>query len=254
MEHCTWLHSHRDPPGEGGRVYLGDEGCPRFLAGETFAAAANRLLGKGRAVTLVTPILTPRWVAPFERLLRAVTVPVEIVCNDAGALTLTGQTKHTAVVGRLLSRQCTDPAVAGFRKSVPDRAVAAWDGPALLRHQPPPDSLWERWQTPPVFSPGTLAAYRAAVGGPLRVEVDLPPQGLPDTGPDCAVTVHVSETLVAVRACGDCETCPAEAVSMGKTRAGVEILRRRNTIFYRGQIPDIPVWCDRVVSCAELAG
>lgn len=248
MEHCFWLTHPADPvPPNADRVYLGDEICPLTLE-PAFLLGVNSLLARGIAVTVVTPLLRQQNLPGFAALLGGLCQPVEIAVNDIGGLLLLRHSSHTPVLGRLFSRQHTDPAIAGFCTPQSPRTVWHGDGITRLTHIQPPSALWRHWQTPWIFSDAALALYRQHSSQPPRIEIDAVTQGFPANAPNADVTVHLSETLAAVCACNkNCSRCPTAAVPAGQTRAGVPLYRRRASLFYCLADGAVPPYVNRIV-------
>lgn len=249
IEICYWWREDSPLP-PNGRLYIGHEGCRRMLP-DVLLQQAMHLLSLGRRFSLVIPFLTPAIEADFPTFLRQLPPETEVVANDAGAFLLAVEAGFTPALGRLLSRQHTDPAIATFQTSTASRVVQTQNGPALLAHTPPPESLWTQWQTPPVFSAGTLEVFRRFVPGvPLRVEIDCPPHGLPEKGPMTPVTLHCGEAILSATPChaADCVACSPALRQAGYTRTGTQVLRRRNLYGYRTEQPEaLPAYVDRIV-------
>lgn len=249
IEICHWWREGVPLPATG-RLYIGHEGCQRMLQGEIPRQAAH-LSSLGRRFSVVVPFLTPTIEAAFPAFLGQLSPDAEVIVNDAGAFLLAAEAGFAPVLGRLLSRQHTDPAIATFQTPAPSRAVQTAEGPVLLTHSPPPMSLWTQWQTPPIFAEGMLAAFHRFVPGmPLRVEVDCPPHGLPEEGPGLPVTLHCGEAILSVLPCrpADCEDCFPAPRQAGHTRTGTPLVRWRNLYGYRTELPPIlPAYIDRIV-------
>lgn len=249
VEICHWWREDTPLPPTG-RLYIGHEGCGRILSEELIQRAAY-LSSLGRRCSVVIPFLTPDIEAAFPVFLRQLPPEAEVIVNDAGAFLLAAEAGVVPVVGRLLSRQHTDPAIATFQTPTVSRVVHSQAGPALLTHTPPPTSLWTQWQTPPIFSEGVLDAFRRfAPGISLRVEIDCPPHGLPESGPSVPVTLHCGEAILSILPCraADCEGCSPALQQAGHTRTGMPLVRRRNLFGYRTEQPPVlPAYVDRIV-------
>lgn len=249
VEICHWWREDTPLPPTG-RLYIGHEGCGRLLQEELSRQAAY-LSSLERRFSVVVPFLTPDIEATFPAFLRQLPLEAEVVVNDVGAFLLAAEAGFVPVLGRLLSRQHTDPAIASFQIPLASRVVQTPEGAALLTHTPPPESLWTQWQTPSIFSEGTLDAFRRLVPGmPLRMEIDHPPHGLPEKGPSTPVTLHCGEAILSVLPChqSDCENCSPCLRQAGQTRTGMPLVRRRNLYGYRTEQPSIlPAYIDRVV-------
>lgn len=249
MQHCYWPRRYDGPvPARFARVYLGEEGCGLFLSSQSFLRRVLALMEEGRAVTVVTPILTPEGERDLAVLLRALPVPTEVVAGDIGAFALIAKAGHIPIAGRLMSRQSTDPAIAGFARPQPPRTVLTADGPRRLEHRPPPNDLMEHFRTPPILSAGALQVLQALAGGPPRVELDAPPHGLPYSMPEnVTVSLHADECLLAVAACHGCADCPQEPAPAGATRTGTPLHRHKNLLLYPSGIPNPPQQADRLI-------
>jgi hypothetical protein len=262
VERCLWL----EPFGAADnlfteawdRVYIGDEGCGRFLSSPDFRARLRLLLASGVPVGIIAPVLTPDTEPLFKALLDELAEPLEVVVNDVGAYRMVGNSIHSRVLGRLLARQNTDPAIVQFLQPQAERQVLVEGEPALLRYAPPPDTLMRHFRTTPLFSdvaaagptargdaPVRTAAPAAATAGATaggdghartKVMLDFPPHGLPDTiPPQFSVLLSQDEVLVALLPCKDCATCPQTETKIGETRARVPLYRRRTTCYYKRQ-------------------
>ena len=249
MEHCYWPYQHGGSvPARFARVYLGEEGCGLFLSSPGFLRRVLALMAEGRAVTVVTPALTPQRERDLAALLQKLPAPTEVVAGDIGAFALIAQAGHIPIAGRLMSRQSTDPAIAGFTQTQQARVVQTADGPRRLEHRPPPDELMEHFCTPPILSAGSLQVLQSLAGGPPRVELDAPPHGLPQNFPqDISVSLHADECLLAVAACHGCEDCPQEPVPAGAARTGMPLHRHKNLLLYPVSIPSPPKQADRLI-------
>lgn len=249
IEICHWWREDAPLPPTG-RLYIGHEGCGRIWT-DTLPRQVTHLWSLERRFSVVVPFLTPDIEAVFPAFLGQLPPDTEVVVNDVGAFLLTVEAGFVPVLGRLLSRQHTDPAIASFQTPLASRMVQTSEGAALLTHTPPPESLWTQWQTPPIFSKDALATFqRFAPGASFRMEIDCPPHGLPAKGPATPVTLHCGEAIVSVLPCRetDCDGCSPALRQAGQTRTGTPLVRRRNLYGYPTESPpSLPAYIDRIV-------
>jgi len=233
MEYYSWVLPWNEIGAEG-QVYLGDEGCGRFLDSPGALKRILSLLNQKRLSGLITPFLTPEREQGLIELLKGIQTPIEVVVNDVGAFQIVKKSRHIPVIGRLLARQHTDPAIMAFGLNQPGRCVFSHDGiRSTLRHVPPPDELMRHFRGTPLF---TIETSGFLLGGypDMRVMLDRPLHGLPKEIPDrYSVILNEEEILVSILPCSNCGSCPDSECFMGKTRFGVPIYRRRNTCYFK---------------------
>ncbi|MDR1664043.1 MAG: hypothetical protein LBR83_03865 [Clostridiales bacterium] len=211
-------------------LLVGEEACGLFLSSEIFISRVNALLKSGKKVGVITPYLTPEREDALAKMLESLR-PAEIVVNDVGALWLVRQSKHTPVIGRLLTRQQTDPVILSFYQPQPSRVVLRESECVRLEHAPPPASLTGRLTGSPVFSAASvfLSGYET-----MTVMMDWPPQGMMDKIPrEFSVLWSIDEVLVAVLPCQGCEACPERETYIGMTRARIPVYRKRNVCYFK---------------------
>jgi hypothetical protein len=215
--------------------YIGDEVCGKFMLSGELLDALTMAADKGDSPVFVAPFLTTETEEGFASLLDKLQCSVAVAVNDLGALSLVLESKHAPVIGRLLTRQNTDPAIFGFMTPQRDRAVYDRGMPALLKYAPPPEALMNHFRDISLFC-GALFELFPALKPPVRVMLDKPPHGLPKSVPDEFMPVYRNDdVLVSVLPCSDCESCPREEVFLGKTRAGVDLFRKRGVCYYKNR-------------------
>lgn len=246
MERCCWIAPGNDILDEGfDRIYIGDETCGSFLASGNFTRQVNAAISSGKRVGIILPYLTPERETQLVRLLNHLAQPVDIVVNDAGAFRIVRQSGHTPIIGRLLARQNTDPAILSFYQSHPGRIVYNGMERAVLEHMRPSQSLTAHLTGSPVFSDETAALFLSGCEK-MTVMLDLLPHGMPEKIPKhYTVLLNMGSVLVSVLPCRSCAGCPDEEVVLGTTRANAPIYRRKNACYYKpfeliGKSPAIP--------------
>ena len=240
-QNCIWLDPEEELQTEKyniyDRVYIGDEGCSRFLSSPDFLRRINELVSSGTKVGIIASYLTPEREANFIRLLETLPEPMEIIVNDVGALRLVSNSRHTPAIGRLLVRQNTDPAIYSFYKEQPERVVRSGQDRARLTYVAPSVALTRHLVGSTVFSSEAASIFLAefsCANEKMTVMMDLLPQGMPDKIPDgFRVLLNTGNILVSVLPCHSCESCSNQEVSIGKTRANVPIYRKRNICYYK---------------------
>jgi len=212
-------------------VFIGDEACGLFLSGEALPLWIDEIIGSGKGAGIVLPYLTPEREEDFIKLLGRLARPVKIAVNDFGAFRLVRQSAHTLVIGRLLAKQNTDPAIITFYEDQPGRIVYDGMERAKLTHAAPPESLTAHFTGVPAFSDETAALFLAG-GGEISIILDRLPHGLPASVPGgFNVLLNTENILVSILPCRSCEGCPDKETYVGATRAGAPIYRRRNTCY-----------------------
>lgn len=253
METCLWVSPWEKMPDSGyDRLYIGDEACGRFLTDGVLPRRLHSVTSAGKRAGVIVPYLTPERETDFLRLLDQLHDPVDMVVNDAGAFRLIQRSIHTPILGRLLVRQNTDPAIASFFRDQPRRLVYDGTEPAVLEHVNPPHSLAVHFSGSPVFSDRTAALFLSG-RETMTVMLDILPHGMPKQLPDNYTAILNTENiLVSVLPCRSCEGCPDSEVLLGKTRANVPIYRKRNTCYYKlsesaGAVLEIPEYVNIVL-------
>jgi len=238
MERCLWIS-----PGETAttdrvekheRVFIGDEACGRFLSSADLLDAVNAHTHDGRRMGIIFPYLDPEREIDFVTMLGRLNRQTEIVVNDVGAFRLVKKSNHIPILGRLLTRQCTDPAIASFFGFPSDDRIAQ-DGAEIMRlkHKPPPPELSERFAGSPVFSKEAAALFLSGYSH-MTVMLDLLPHGMPREIPEnYSVMLNTDNILVSVMPCRSCNSCPQKEVLLGTVRGKTKIYRKRNTIYYK---------------------
>jgi len=223
-------------------IFIGNEVCGEFLSPtglDDFIDELNFYGAAGHNVGIIAPYLTPEREINFIALLKKLSRPTEIAANDVGAFRLIEKSGHIPVLGRLLTKQNTDPAIISFYQKQPDRIVYDVIEPVRLIHADPPKELTEHFKGSPVFS---KEAANLFLGGreEITVMMDMPPHGIPDEIPErYRVMLNIDDILVSVLPCRSCENCPKKEIFLGKTRADVAIYRKRNLCYYK--LSDAPV-------------
>jgi hypothetical protein len=229
MENATWLDwddldEVRLPPG---RVYLGCETCEGMLPDiQRMAACLGAVVASGRQVSLVTPLVTDAGLDRITALLDAFASaarPLEVVCNDWGVLEAVRQYDYcTPVIGRLLSRQSTDPRwasiSAGKEQKQFEKEVLHLDGTvAHLTYRPPSEALLRHLRRPAVMDRSVLDFLSTL--GVNRFEVSNPLQGLELDVPDgWHVSLHLPRVIVAVQRCPDAGSASCGAACIRTAR------------------------------------
>ena len=234
MERCVWLSPGEDAPVDGyDRVFIGDEACGGFLPTSGFLSQIDAYASSGYKVGIVTPYLTPEWEIDFIALLEKLTNSTEIVVNDVGAFRLVQKSKHIPIIGRLLMRQNTDPAIHSFFRDQPTRDVYDYNDYVRLIHADPPQALADHFASSPMFSTEATALFLSG-REEMTVMMDRPPRGMPAEVPrHMRVMLNMDDVLVSILPCRSCADCPNEEVLLGKTRANIPIYRKRNTCYYK---------------------
>jgi len=231
MTQCFWVDpseiTTKQLPANG-KIFVGDEGCGKFLSDEIFNDKFLTLIDNNNDIGLIAPFLTTKTELAFAALLAKINTPIDVIVNDFGALRLVQKSRHHAIIGRVMTRQSTDPAIFGFTQDQPEIVVFVNGVSAVLKHKPPPESLMKHFRSSPVFSIPHL--------GETQVMLDLPPHGLPETVPEnFTVMVNTKNVLIAMLPCDDCVNCPQSETLIGKTRSDVPIYRKRNTCYYKNK-------------------
>jgi hypothetical protein len=173
------------------------------------AAGIERAWCSGADVTLVWPVASEAGLAALDALLDHLPEPrtgFEVVCNDWGAFeTVLARPQVTPVLGRLLSRQCTDPRFVWitdhdyqtrFEMQVPHISGAS----VAVRYQPPSAAVLHHLRTPIVANPNVLSFFAGL--RVTRFEISNLLQGVEFVAPEpWRVTLHTPTVIVALRRC-----------------------------------------------------
>jgi hypothetical protein len=228
------VESFEELPDKFDRIFFGDEGCDLFLYDSEFQERINHFLLSGTPIGLIAPFLTPESEQPFRNLLGNLRLPIEVVVNDIGAYKIARESLHKPILGRLLSRQASDPEIIRFCKPQPDRIVYYDRTPARLRYSPPHTTLMERFRDSPLFSDEAAEVFLGDYPE-MQVMCDMLPHGIPDSlPPKYSIMLHLEEVLVSMLPCQhNCRDCPQKEVKIGETRSRNPIYRKRNTCYYK---------------------
>ena len=234
LKQCLWVSPESDFHLRGYECFFaGDEACGRFMFSEEFISKINTAIKLGGKAGIIVPYLTPETESRFDKLINSISKSIDIVVNDAGAFRLVSKSKHTPIIGRLLARQNTDPAITSFFYHQPDRIVYNGMDRAMLKHLPPSRSLALHLSGSAVFSDETAALFLSG-HEKMTVMLDLLPFGLPRAIPKgFSVLLNTDNILVAVLPCRSCDDCPAHEAPIGFTRANVQIYRMKNICYYK---------------------
>lgn len=215
------------------RVFVGDEACGRFLSSSDFIDEINVHAETGQHIGIISPYLTPEMEKDFITMLGSLNSQTEIVVNDVGAFRLVRKSKHNPILGRLLTRQNTDPAIASFSRFQSDRIILEGAEKILLKHKAPPPELSERFTVSPVFSKEAAALFLSGYSR-MTVMLDRLPHGMPHEIPEnYSVMLNMENILISVMPCRSCYNCPQKEVLLGTVREKIKIYRKRNTIYYK---------------------
>jgi len=222
------------------RVFIGSETCGCFLSSPGFPDEIKEYVLSGHEVGIISPFLTPEREISFIALLKSLSGAtgraMEVVVNDVGAFRLVQNNGHTPIIGRLLMRQNTDPAIPSFFRRQPDRDVYDYTDYVRLMHANPPQALADHFAGSPVFSKEAAALFLAG-REELTVMMDIPPLGLPAEVPErFRVMLNMDDVLVSVLPCRSCDGCPEEETQLGRMRAGVPIYRRKSLCYYKAPV------------------
>jgi hypothetical protein len=196
---------------------------------------------EGKSVGLVIPCLTPERELDFAKILEGLDEKTEIVVNDMGAFCLAENAGHIPIIGRLMTKQHTDPAISGFTQKQPDRKILYDGEKALLKYAPPPKSQSERFSDIAIFSKSASEIFLKNRRS-ITVILDMALHGLPKEVPDgFEVMLNTGDILVSVFPCAGCGSCPKKETFIGQTRANVPLYRRGSVCYYKnpGEI-DMP--------------
>jgi len=214
-------------------AFLGSEGCGIFMESGSLSDDVKYLRKNGVSVGLIIPFLTPEREKNFKRLLAGLEKKTEVAVNDMGAFCLVEKSGHTPIIGRLLTKQQTDPAICRFYIRQPERKVLSDSAKAFLRHIPPSERLERYFRDIPVFSNAASEVFLQNRNC-IAVILDMPAHGLPETVPKgFEIILHKSSVITAVLPCVKCSDCPMEETYIGTTRSGVPIYRKRNICYYK---------------------
>jgi len=255
MERCLWISPGETVKTDGfDRVFLGDEACGLFLSSADITDEVNALTYTGQRAGIISPYLTPEREADFLSMLGRLDCQTEIVVNDAGAYRLVKKSGHTPVLGRLLTRQNADPAIATFSQFQTDRIVLVAAEAVLLKHKPPPRELSERFCGTPVFSVETAALFLSDYRK-MTIMLDLLPHGMPGKTPEnYYAMLNTENILISIMPCRSCNDCPQKETLLGTVRGVIKVYRKRNTIYYKySETPNaenvgIPTYVTRLIT------
>ncbi|MCL2813437.1 MAG: hypothetical protein FWD23_02435 [Oscillospiraceae bacterium] len=214
-------------------VFFGSEGCGIFMESGSLYEDIEYLRKRNISVGFVIPFLMPEREKNFKKLLMKLKDKTEIVVNDMGAFRLVEESGHTPIIGRLLTKQQTDPAIRKFYRNQPERKVLVSGGKALLRYASPPETLEKNFRGIPIFSNAASDVFLKNRNC-ISVILDVPMHGLPEKVPDAfEIILHKSNVMVAVLPCLNCADCPDKDIYIGILRSGVSIYRRGNICCYK---------------------
>jgi len=215
------------------KIFIGSEVCGAFLSSEVFFNELKNYKLSGKKIGIAVPYLTPSREENFFALLSKLESATEIVVNDAGAFELTRRSGHVPVLGRLLARQQTDPAIPSFFDGQPERGVYDYEDYARLKYTKPPETLACHFLASPVFSQEASEIFLSG-RGEMTVVMDRLPIGMPERIPEkFNVLLNLENILVSVIPCRSCRDCPKNETVLGKTRAGATIYWRRGLCYYK---------------------
>ena len=228
METATWLDweeaaAERIPQG---RIYLGCESCENMLPGSILMSTCiNHLHADKREITLVTPLVTAQGLGKITGLLDALVKvgrSLEVVCNDWGVFECILRYEFcTPVIGRLLSRQSTDPRYLSITDSRVqsnfEKNVLHSDGTeARLTYRPPTQALLRHLRRPAIMNRELLQFLSTL--GVNRFEISNLLQGVELIVPDdWHVSLHVPKVIVALKRCrvGSLDSCGSSCDKSG---------------------------------------
>ncbi len=234
MKRYVWVSSSEKiavPQCDG--IWIGSEVCDEFLSSPDLLKRMDFYASAGYQAGIIMPYLTPEREELFISLLNRLSQPTEIVVNDVGALFLTQESIHIPVIGRLMMRQMSDPAILSFYHNQSERLINDGSGVSKLVHVDPPPPLTRHLVDSPLFSE-EAAAILLSVRTEVTVMMDWLPHGMPVRIPDhIRVMLNTEDILVSVLPCTDCRTCPAAETLVGKTRGLYNIYRKKNICYYK---------------------
>ncbi|MEN6390803.1 MAG: hypothetical protein ABFD04_10335 [Syntrophomonas sp.] len=201
------------------RIYLGEECCEKRLPPpKKVMYWANRLHDQGNTLTFITPFVSDAGLIQVNNILDALSSiydSYEVVCNDWGVFSLViGRPSCIPLIGRLLSRQDTDPRLAQildrpFQESL-ERDVWHVDGtPVRLKYKPPSEEYKTHLRTPSIINNRVLS-YLSKTGS-HRLELNNPLQGLKlELIDGWKATIYIPDVIVSIKR--HCSTC---SISLG---------------------------------------
>jgi hypothetical protein len=222
-------------------ILIGDECCGKMLTSSVFLYRLSRLNESGIDFAVVTPYLVPETEEHFFSFIKKLPKHTKIVVNDIGAFQIVKKSSHIPIIGRLLMRQNTDPAVFSFFQSHADKIIDIGEGRAVLTHMPPSKAFTEHLQSSPVFSEEAAKIFTSD-DEQTAVIMDELPFGSPEKIPErFNVILNTGNILVSVLPCNDCSSCPNEETFLGMTRSIFPIYRKKNICYYKSaDMPNIP--------------
>ena len=234
LKRCVWIEPGEKKTITGfDKIFIGSEVCGKFLSSADIIREIEAYRTSGYETGIISPYLTPNREIEFTAFLEKLTNVTEVIVNDVGAYKRVRDSKHIPILGRLLMRQNTDPAIRSFYQDQPDRVVYDYTDRVNLRHMNPPAELTKHFTGSPVFSEETADFFRDG-DDELQVMMDLLPHGFPGKIPGkIRVLLNTDNILVSVFPCRSCDDCPQNEIILGKTRANIPIYRKKNLCYYK---------------------
>ncbi len=234
IKEYVWADDFVKPPDtDRNHIFIGDEGCGRFMESGTLSDYMKNMHKKGIPVGIITPFLMPEREKRLISFLEQLEKQTEVVVNDIGSFCLVKGSGHTPIIGRLLTKQKTDPSIHQFYHQQPERKILVNGEKGFLRYAPPSETLSKYFRDIPIFSEMALEVLLKDRDR-IMVMLDMPPHGMPETVPGgVEVMLSGKNVLVSMLPCVNCAACPQEETYIGTNRSGIPIYRKRNTCYYK---------------------
>ncbi len=237
------------------RIYFGTEFCQNLIPSvEDLEKAINFSRMEGLRFTFVTPFVTEKGLCRLDHafhFLKRRLEDCEVVVNDWGVLEVLSKKYKTfkPVLGRLLTRQNRDPAVARiFRKQVP-YVIKDADGKLGILLHIPPGKLYQRGVKSSYVNTFSVYSFLAKLNVG-RIELNNLIQGVDFEGLKFKVSLYTPFVNISTTRFCPMETrlqktyrinvCKKECqryYDRLKYNAGATVIYKRgNTLFYRNPI------------------